>query len=137
MAEPFPASTRCVAIANGSISQQKKQRELDRIALRHPHTALRHHCDKRDAQRQRDADDNRVNGGKFEIREVDINGLMRSGTSVRIDAAKQAIADANERLIFPCVTALRALSHTGFAVFQHSGAPLLEIAPGSLKSSKR
>src|SRR5947199_9302019 len=89
------------------------------------------------SQRQRDADDNHVDDGKAQIREIHVIRLIGSRSSVRIDAAKQAIANANKRLIFPCVTALRALRHADFTVFQHPGAPLLEIAPSSLKSSER
>src|SRR5947199_8305702 len=89
------------------------------------------------SQRQRDADDNHVDDGKAQIREIHVNRLIGSPSSVRIDAAKQAIANANKRLIFPCVTALRTLRYTNLAIFEHSGAPLLEIAPRPLKSSKR
>src|SRR5690348_7378561 len=51
--------------------------------------------------------------------------------------AKQAVAHANQRLIFPCITAHRALAYFGFAVDQHSSAPFFYIEPCSRKPSKR
>src|SRR5438067_570568 len=62
---------------------------------------------------------------------------MRRRSSIGIYVAQQAIANTNERLIFPRVAAHGTLPHGHVAVFQHSSAPLLEVVPASFESSKR
>src|SRR4030095_12347150 len=117
--------------------EQEEKRKFDCIALCRPHIVTRHRGDKQNAERQSYGGDDRVDDRKLKVRDVYVNRFMRCRSSIGIDAAKQPISHAYQGLIFPSVAAHRALAHTDFAVSQHSGAPLLEVMPRALKSSKR
>src|SRR5262249_34848249 len=111
--------------------------EFNHIALRRSHVTWRHYCDKREAQRQPDAKNDRVNDPKTKVREIYVNRLVGRRSSIGIDMAKQAIGYPNEGLVFPGIAARGTLPTGDFAVFQHPSAPLPEIAPRAFKSSKR
>ena len=99
--------------------------------------ARRHGHEKSDPERKRDADDDCIHGGKLQVHDVRVNGPVGRARIIDIDMPEQAIGYADDRLVLPGLAAPGPLTNPVSIVFQHSGAPLLQISPRPIKSAAK
>jgi len=98
-------------------------------------TLTRHSHNKGKSEEKRARYDDDIDCREVKIGEICVS--WRIGFVIDADAPEQTIGHAENRLIFPAVTARRPLRNPTLLVMQHTALPVANVAQGLVHSAKR